>query len=229
MSPWVVMLAGGLLSAQTKPVLPVSPSAPVAPKPTDSENSMPAREVAAPEVILSARTAVEKLGGEVVLGRYAVAIERMYPTWKKRMAERVGGMEKLEAKLAGAAKQMQSNGVSLISFKPEGQPLVHEVALGKKAVTVNGKQADVDVFTKWMLFIPTVTQFRFFKPNDPKPYVVESTGFQVAISDKGKNDWTFIDGSGLTVSDLRTLFPTLPEDLELPVIGGREVGGTKER
>jgi hypothetical protein len=108
-------------------------------------------------------------------------------------------------------------------------PTVHEVALGKKAVTVNGKQAEVDVFTKWMLFIPTTTQFRFFKPNDPKPYVVESTGFQVAISDKGKDDWTFIDGSGLTVSDLRSLFPTLPEDLELPAIGGREVGGAKER
>jgi hypothetical protein len=106
---------------------------------------------------------------------------------------------------------------------------VYEVSLGKKAVTVNGKPSEVDVFTKWLLFIPTATQFRLFKANDPKPHVVESTGFQVAISDKGKDDWTFIDGSGLTVSDLRSLFPTLPEDLELPAIGGREVGGAKER
>lgn len=229
MSPWVVMLAGGLASAQTRSAPPVAPGAPVTPVAPRPKDPMPDPEVPAPEVIASAKAAVAKLGGEVVLGHYGVAIERMYPTWKKRMAEKVGGMEQLEAKLSGAAKQMQTNGVSLISFKPEGQPIVHEVGLGKKTVTVNGTQSEVGVFTKWMMFIPTTTQFRFFKPNDPKPYVVESTGFQVAISDKGKNDWTFIDGSGLTVSDLRGLFLTLPEDLELPPIGGREVGGAPQR
>jgi hypothetical protein len=230
MSPWVVMLASGLLSAQTKPALP---AVPVAPKPVETENNMPAREIPAPEVILSARTAVEKLGAEVVLGRYAVAIERMYPAWKKRMAERLGGMEKLQAKLDAAAKQMQSNGMSIISFKPNGEPTMHEVSLGKKKVLVNGKEVEVDVFTKWMLLIPTATQFRVFKQVEegapPKLLTVESTGFQVAISDKGKNDWTFIDGSGLSVADLRNLFPTLSEDLELPQMGGREIKPGAER
>ncbi|MEI7928279.1 MAG: hypothetical protein WCH40_06985 [Verrucomicrobiales bacterium] len=222
-SLWGAVMSGGGLSAQTEPALPVAPGVPVAPKPVDPENVMPDPEVPTAEVLLSAKTAVEKLGAQVVLGRFDVAIERMYPVWKKRMAERVGGMEQLVAKLGGAAKQMQINGVSLISFKPEGKPSVYEVSLGKKAVTINGKPSEVDVFTKWLLFIPTATQFRLFKANDPKPHVVESTGFQVAISDKGQNDWTFIDGSGLTISDLRTLFPTLPEDLVLPPMGGREI------
>ena len=52
--------------------------------------------------------------------------------------------------------------------------------------------------------------------------MIESIGFQVAVSDKGKNDWTFIDGSGLTVNDLRGLFVTLPQDLELPPLEKRE-------
>ena len=229
MSLWGAVLSGGGLSAQTEPALPAAPGAPVAPKPADPENVMPDPEVPAAEVLFSAKAAVEKLGAQVVLGRFDVAIERMYPVWKKRMAERVGGMEQLVAKLGGAAKQMQVNGVSLISFKPEGQPSVHEVSLGKKSVTVNGKPSEVDVFTKWLLFIPTATQFRLFKENDPKPHVVESIGFQVAISDKGQNDWTFIDGSGLTISDLRTLFPTLPEDLVLPPMGGREITTGEQR
>jgi hypothetical protein len=220
----MVLAMGSTLVAQTKPAAPEAPAATV-----DPEHNMPDPETAPPEVIASARAAVEALGAQVVIGKYEVAIERMYPTWKKRMAERVGGMDKLNAQLANVATQMQSNGMSLISFKPEGQPTVHEVSLGKKSVTVNGRPTQVDAFTKWMLIFPTATQFKLFKANDPKPYVVETTGFQVAISDKGKNEWTFIDGSGLKVADLRSLFSNLPEDLKLPPIGGREVKTGTER
>lgn len=231
----MALSTGSALVAQTEPALPSAPKAPAAPatpparQPLESEKMLPDPEIPSPEVVASARAAVENLGSQVVLGKYEVAIERMYPTWKKRMAERMGGMEKLDARLANVARQMQSNGMSLISFKPQGAPRVHEVSLGKKKVTVNGRENEVDVFTKWMLVFPTVTQFRLFKANDPKPYLVETTGFQVAISDKGRNEWTFIDGSGLTVADLRSLFSTLPEDLELPPIGGREIKTGNER
>lgn len=221
------MLSCSLLSAQTRPAAPAAPAASSPPATGDTENKLPDHETPSPEVILSAKTAVEKLGAEVVMGRYEVAIERMYPAWKKRMAERMGGMEQVDAKLAAAAKQMQSSGVSIISFKPEGQPGVHEVSLGKKKVVVNGRETEIDAFTRWMILIPTVTQFRAFRQveagSPPKLVLLETTGFQVAISEKGRNDWTFIDGSGLSVADLRNLFPTLPEDLELPKIGGREI------
>ena len=53
--------------------------------------------------------------------------------------------------------------------------------------------------------------------------MIESIGFQVALADKGKNDWTFIDGAGLTTADLRSLFITLPQDMELPPIEKKEV------
>ena len=72
------------------------------------------------------------------------------------------------------------------------------------------------------MLVPTLTKFRMFPKGAPKAVVIESTGFQAAISDKGKDDWTFIDGSSLTQSDLRQLFINLPKDMVLPPIEKRE-------
>ncbi len=177
---------------------------------------------APPEVVSSAVKAVEALGDEVVLGRFHTAIERMNPMWKERTANRVGGMEELERKLAGVAAQMVQQGISMISFKPQGRPGSFEVGPGKKVETIDGRQVESLIYTKWLVLVPTVTKFRILTEGNPKPVVIESTGFQVAISDKGKNDWTFIDGSGINVSDLRRMFINLPEDLELPPLGKRE-------
>lgn len=181
-----------------------------------------AQEVAPPEVVNSAVAAVQKLGDEVVRGRHEYAIERMYPRWKERTAKRLGGMEALEKQLAGVAEQMQRKGISMLSFKPVGVPKVYEVWPGKKVETVDGKPQEVLVKTKWMVFIPTVTKFRVIDDVGKYRYI-ESKGFQVAIADKGSDDWTFMDGSGISVSDLRSLFPDVPRNLELPALGGGEV------
>jgi hypothetical protein len=97
------------------------------------------------------------------------------------------------------------------------------VSPGRKVVRENGKDVERMVFTKWMILVPTITRFRIMQEGNPRPIVIESTGFQVAISDKGKNDWTFIDGSGLKPGDLRGVFITLPQDMELPKTTRREV------
>jgi len=225
---FLLLATGSTLVGQTQPPPPTAPRAPAAPVPLDPEHNMPDPEVPSPEVIDSARAATEKLGAEVVAGRYGAAIERMYPTWKKRMAERMGGMDKLNAKLADQANEMQKMGMSIISFKPQGQPTVHEVSLGRKNIAVNGKLVEIDAFTKWMVIFPTVTRIKLVMQNEPIREM-ERTGFQVVISDKGKNEWTFIDGSGLKVADLRSLFSNLPEDLKLPQIGGREIKPGEER
>jgi hypothetical protein len=176
-----------------------------------------------PQAIAGAVEAVTKLGDEVVQGRFHVAIERMNPLWKERTAARMGGMEKLEKQLAGVAAQMVQQGVSMISFKPQGEPRAYEVSPGKKIVRENGRDVERMAFTKWMVLVPTVTRYRIMQQGNPRPLVIESTGFQVAISDKEKNDWTFIDGSGLKPGDLRSVFITLPQDMELPRIGRREI------
>lgn len=180
-------------------------------------------QVAAPaEVASAAVAAVKAMGDQVVLGRHQVAIDRMYPQWKESVAKREGGMEKLEEKLAGIVKQMNEQGVQLLAFRPEGVPTAYEVGPGKTVVEEGGKQVEKMIYKQWLLLIPTVTQYRITKPAQagelPKFLVITSRGFQVAISDKDKNDWTFIDGAGVTVPELRRLFITLPDNMVLPEI-----------
>lgn len=211
-TPWILLAAAGPVAAQAPPAVPAQPAA--------GENQV-RTEFAGPEIVQSARAAVEKLGVEVVAGRYQIAIDRMYPAWKDRLANREGGMDKLNAKLAEAPKALQRAGMTLLSFKPEGAAKAIEVWPGKKVETVGGRQVETLVYTKWLVTIPTVTRIRVIK--DGKVHLVESTGFQIAITDKGKNDWTFIDGSTVSISDLRSVFLTLPDDLKLPPLGGREI------
>ena len=180
-------------------------------------------EQASPEVVASAVQAVSDLGQQVVLGRYQVAMERMFPQWKERTAKRLGGMEKLEKQLDSVADQMLKQGISITDFIPRGQPRGFEVIHGKKVAMVDGQQVEQLIYTKWLVLVPTVTRFRVFLQDDPKPVTIESTGFQIAISDKGLNDWTFIDGAAATVNELRSLFINLPQDLELPPLEKRQI------
>jgi hypothetical protein len=111
----------------------------------------------------------------------------------------------------------------MISFKPQGEPIVHEVSPGTGSDRENGVEKQRMVFTKWLVLVPTVTRYRIIAAGNPRPVVIENTGFQVAVADKNQLDWTFIDGSVLTAADLRGLFITLPKDMELPPVGKREV------
>ena len=212
----IVVASGAFAQGGPPPLAPL----PKIPK----EGNEPVRATAPtapPEVAASAVEAVASLGNEVVQGRYQVAVERMNPLWKERTAKRLGGMEALEKQLAGVAQQMVQQGISMISFRPQGQPRSYEVGAGKKVEKVNGQEVESLTFSQWMVLIPTVTKFRITRQNE-KTLIIESIGFQVAVSDKGKNNWTFIDGSGLSVNDLRGLFFNLPQDMQLPPIEKRE-------
>jgi hypothetical protein len=147
----------------------------------------------------------------------------MNPMWKERTAQRMGGMAALERQLDGVAAQMVQQGISMISFKPHGQPRVYQVSPGKRVVRENGVPVERLGYTRWLVFVPTTTTFRMMRQGAPKALVIESISYQVAISDKDANDWTFIDGAGLRPADLRGLFGTLPADIELPPVEKREV------
>lgn len=215
----LALAAGGVRGQDSPP-----PLAPLPTIPKEAADPAPAGSAMAPaEVTASAVAAVAALGDEVVLGRYQVALERMNPEWKKRTANRmVGGMDELEKQLTGVARQMVQQGVSMISFKPQGLPRSYEVGPGKGVEKVNGQNVETLVFNKWLIMVPTVTKFRITRQGESKPVVIESTGFQIAIADKGKSNWTFIDGSGLTVNDLRGMFVNLPQDLKFPPLEKRE-------
>lgn len=209
-------LAGGMGIRMKIPILIMAMSAVLHAQEFEAQN-------VPPEVTASAVKAVADLGREVVLGRYQVAVERMYPAWKERTAKKVGGMEKLEQQLEGVAKQMLQQGISITDFKPVGQPRAYEVYPGKTVEVVDGKEVEKLRYTKWLVLVPTVTNFRAMLKGDPVAVNIESTGFQVAICDKGTDEWSFIDGSAVTVNELRSLFITLPKDLELPPLEKRQI------
>ena len=214
----VVLVAGGVSGEEPQVPPPLAPLPKVL-------NDVTERVATAPvDVIASAVGAVGALGDEVVLGRYQVALERMNPQWKERTASRIeGGMDELEKQLAGVARQMVQQGISMISFKPQGQPRSFEVGPGKKVEKINGQDVETLVFNKWLVMVPTVTKFRIIRQGESRPIIIESVGFQVAIADKGKANWTFIDGSGLSLNDLRGLYVNLPQNLQFPPLEKREV------
>jgi hypothetical protein len=197
---------------------------PLAPLPEISqEKPTPASNLAPPEVVTSAVSAVAALGNEMVLGRYQVALERMNPQWKERAARGMpGGMAELEQQLGGVAKELVQQGISIISYQPQGPPQSYEVGPGTKVEKINGEMVESLSFSKWLVLVPTVTKIRMICPGVTKPKVIESIGYQVAISEKGKNVWTFIDGAGLSVNDLRTMFVNLPREMKLPPLEKRE-------
>lgn len=175
------------------------------------------------EITKSAVAAVGSLGKEVVIGKYQVAIDRMYPQWKKRAAKRMGSMQKLEKQLEDVALEMRKRGISITDFKPQGEPRGFEVYPSKQVKILDGKQVESMRYTKWLVLVPTVTRVRMLIKGDPVAVNFESTGFQVAISDKGSDEWYFIDGSAVTVNELRSLFITLPENLELPPLEKKQI------
>jgi len=222
-------LLWGEALAEKKPAVAPRGSAPRA-----EDASVTPVGTAPPEVVAAAVAAVEKLGNEVARGNYAVAIERMNPLWKERLAKQTkGGMDEVVKQIEGASKRMTQEGVSIISSVPQGTPRSFEVGPGTKVEEVKADNSDkmekveVQIFTKWMVFVPTLTKYRLLLKGDPKPVVIEKVGYQVAVSDKGRNDWTFIDGSGLTMSILRRLYVTLPPDMELPLIEERKAAETR--
>lgn len=216
-TPWILLAAAAPLNAQNPAPAPAAPA--------PSENVVKSDPVPA-DLGASAKAAVEKLCTEVVAGRYQIAIDRMYPQWKERMAKRAGGMTKLNAQLAQAAVMMQQNGVTILSSKPTGNPQILQVAPGKRIEKVGATDVAVTVYTKWLVIVPTVTRFRITQAGAVT--TAESNSFQIAVADKGKYDWTFIDGSSANVQDLRSIFFSLPVDFQLPKITGGAVGGERK-
>lgn len=166
---------------------------------------------APPETVDSAIEAVEALGQKVVMGDHAAAFERMHPKWRQRMAKRLGGMEQLEEQLESIGPAMARNGLSIISFKAVGNPRIHEVSPEE---TAGGEVA----YRTWVMLVPTVTRLRIVRSEQPKGAMIDSYGFQVAVADKDELDWSFINGSDVTVPDLRSLFTSLPANLDLPEV-----------
>ena len=196
------------------------PAAPAAPGTDTSNENVVKAETPKPEVTASALAAVQKYGTDIVAGRFPEVVGRMYLPYKERMAKRAGSVEEFDRQLQEAMAKIQSAGVTTLSLKIQSDPQIFEVTLGKKTEIVDGKPAEIMVYTKWLVLVPIVTRFQAV--NKGEKHLVDRTSYLVAISDKGKNDWSFMDGASSSMVDLRGMFPTLP-DLKLPPLGAKEI------
>lgn len=177
-------------------------------------------------VMASAVKAVSELGQSVVMGKYQVALDRMNPKEKERMAKQVGGLDALERRLASVPAEMVRQGVRMLSCKPQGKPQGFGVEPKPTVVMVNGKEVSRMASSQWLVLVPTLTKFKVLQRAEGQPakwLEIESQSFQVAVSKRGLEDWTFIDGAGLTVGRLRNLYVTLPADIKFPPVHKRQV------
>ena len=156
----------------------------------------------------------------------------MYPRWRKRAAVRAGGDAQLVKKFMTVPQQMKEQGIDLLEFEVGQARSGHEVFLGRGKV--KGTQEPVQMYLEWLVFVPTRKVYRVIDPATRQPKKLELKGYQVAIARKPfledpplkQPNWYFIDGSSLTIPDLRSFFPGLPEDqalLGLPPVGGGEL------
>ena len=152
----------------------------------------------------------------------------MYPRWKERMAKRMGGMEVLERKLKeqleAVDEQMRLHGMSMMSFKPVGVPKVYGVWPGKKVEVVDGQEVEVLVTTKWLVLIPDGDEVPDHREGDRQAAVHrEPRVSRWRSRTRGRTTGISWTGRSLSVTDLRSLFPDLPENIELPKLERREV------
>ncbi len=190
------------------------------------------RAVVDPAIADQARSAVQKLGVELMKGNFKYSQERMYPRWKRRLALRVGGMDRLEAQLRSGDQQRVRMGIMVTDYRA-GEPSsffdvwraskIHP-GTGKAVLDAEGREI---IVSHWLAVVPTWTQVKVPDPQQGgKVRTLEEKSYTVAISEKGSGEWYFLTGMNPTIQDLRSLFPSLPADeneLGLPESSAREI------
>lgn len=175
-------------------------------------------------VLDGAEAATRILSQQVMKGNFSFAVQRMYPRWKDRAAKKLkGGQAELLKRMMELPKVMQKQGITMLKYEVLKPTMGHEVFLGRG---VNGVGQPVQMYLEWLVFVPTRAEYQVIDPRTRLTKRVETRGYQVAVVKKGTSDWYFIEGRNLTVPQLRSFFPGLPNDqklLGLPEVGGGEI------
>lgn len=179
--------------------------------------AMPPRQVVPQAVRIEAQKATQALVNQVVRGNQDAAFLHMNPVWKDKLARKNGGEKKLMANMRAEFSNLQAQGVAIRAMEAKKPDVAFEVDFGLKAQVINGVNQQVGIYKKYLVFVPTLSLVTATnrKAQPPEIYDIRIDGFQVAICDKGLNNWTFIDGSDLKAANLRELFPFLPRNEKL--------------
>ena len=162
------------------------------------------------EAMKSATAATKVLGEEILKQNYSFAFQRMHPRYKARAAVKAGGEEKLAELLKAVPKKMKEAGITILT-------------VGTK---IPNSSFVVPEYREWLVFVPTIKTYLIPDPETAKVRRFETKGYQVAVAKAGTNDWHFIDGAKMSLQQLRSIFPSLPNDakkLNLPEVSTREI------
>lgn len=117
-----------------------------------------------------------------------------------KVLEMMGGIDKAKVQLTAVIAQMQSAGISIESL--------------------NFPQDPIFIETKANLYVIVHTQGVGKAGNGVR---LESVGFQLGIRPVGTTEWTYVDGSGVTNTNVRTFFPDFPTGQVLPTTSRRRL------
>ncbi len=175
----------------------------------------------------SVQRATQTLANNALKGKFGYAIDNMYPRFKKKQEATLG--KKIDAKNieSQTTSSLNKMGVTITSYtagKPVGVFKVWQQIIPSKKVKIDqGIKVDLkdsDVFQNWMFIVPTTQVWTFTSQKGGPPRKAEIKSFQIAIAQDlaipGQEKWSFIDGTGMTTRELRSVFPSLPLLLELP-------------
>lgn len=185
-----------------------------------------------PVIADSAQAAVQKLGIEMMKDNFQYGINNMYPRWKRRLAKRMGGEDKLDAALAKSLQQQVKLKMKVVGYQA-GKPTTFfsvwkakkiDPRTGKPALDATGRER---IVSHWLAIVPTVVRIRIPDPQrGGLMREIEEKSYTTVVSEKGTNQWHFMTNMKPTVKDLRGLFPSLPVDesaFNFPPSSAREI------
>jgi hypothetical protein len=194
---------------------------------------IPPRQLVPLQVMGRARVEAQKLMDETVKGNFKEVINRMHPGYVKAISRPYGGPQKYKETMLKMMKEMGGSGIAIQAGITRDPQTAFEVDWGPREVLVdgkpvldaNGKPKQEFAFRQWMVYVPTVMDV-FMKNEKGIQEKRRHGGFQIAISPKRNENWTFINGATVTPLELRKVFPFLPKDprlLKFPAVGRPKV------
>ena len=185
---------------------------------------VPPRQIVPMEVQMRAKEAVQEMVNKTLQQDFVAVADKIYPDYLQLLARaKRKTIAQVKAEEVAKLKAVGASGVTIDSMITLAPKNAFEVEYGVEKG--QGGSATEAGYRSWMVFIPTVLDFSALDnlADPPRMRSFRKWGFQVAISKKDQESWTFVDGDGVNALELRKLFKFLPQDDKLYNFPRRDV------